>query len=115
MKIAVTATADNLDAQVDGRFGRAAWFIVVDTDSLEFEAIDNSAGAAAASGAGVQAAMVISQSGAQWLLTGNCGPKAFAGLNAAGVKVGIGAEGKVSETIDRFKSGGFSEAAAPNV
>ena len=41
MKIAITATGKTLDSQVDPRFGRAAWFIVADSDSMEFEAIAN--------------------------------------------------------------------------
>ena len=38
MKICVTATEDNLDAMVDPRFGRCAYFVIVDPESLEIKA-----------------------------------------------------------------------------
>ena len=47
MKIAVSAMGQSLDSQVDPRFGRCQNFIIVDTDTMDFEAISNESSAAA--------------------------------------------------------------------
>ncbi|MEZ4549457.1 MAG: NifB/NifX family molybdenum-iron cluster-binding protein [Desulfobacterales bacterium] len=79
-KVAVTCEAPSLDAQVDPRFGRAAGFLIVDPETMEFEYIDNGSTQVMAQGAGIQAAENVSNSGAKVLLTGYVGPKAFQGL-----------------------------------
>ncbi|WDP89903.1 MAG: NifB/NifX family molybdenum-iron cluster-binding protein [Desulfobacter sp.] len=114
MKIAITAQGTDLDAQVDPRFGRAAYIIVADTDTLEFEVIDNETNKNAFKGAGIQAASSIADKGAQVLLTGFCGPNAFKTLDAAGVKVANDAQGTIREAIDAFKAGKFEYADAAN-
>lgn len=114
MKIAITSTGTDLDAQVDPRFGRAAYIIVADTESLEFEVIDNAENKNAFKGAGIQAASAIADKGAKVLLTGFCGPNAFKTLDAAGVKVANDAKGIVREAIDTFKAGKFEFADAAN-
>ena len=85
-KIAVTCEEPSLDSQVDPRFGRAAGFLVVDPESMEFEYIDNGSSQVMAQGAGIQAAENVAKTGAKTLLTGYVGPKAFKGLAAAGIK-----------------------------
>lgn len=115
MKIAVTATGPELDAQVDPRFGRARWFVVVDTDGGDPEVVDNSTGVNAGSGAGVQAAESVSKLGAKHVLTGHCGPNAFRALSAAGVTVVSGVEGTVREAVEKFKSGGYEAASGADV
>lgn len=113
MKIAVTAKGTDIDSQVDPRFGRAAFIQVVDLASKKVEVIDNAENANAFKGAGIQAAVSVSDSGAGVLLTGYCGPNAFKTLDAAGVKVANDVSGTVREAVDAFKSGlvVFSEAA----
>jgi len=86
MKIAITSTGETLDSRVDPRFGRAAWFIIVDSDSMEFEAVAND-NVSAVGGAGISSAKVVIDKGAQAVLTGNCGPNAHRSLAAGGVKV----------------------------
>ncbi len=103
MKIAVTSKGKDLDAQVDPRFGRAAYIIVVDTDTLDFDLIDNEENKNAFKGAGIQAAAAICDKGAQVLLTGFCGPNAFKALSAADVRVANDAEGSVRDVIRNFK------------
>ncbi len=115
MKIAITSKGQNLDSEVDPRFGRAAYIIVVDTDTLEFEVIDNDKNANAFKGAGIQAAASISDKNAEVLLTGFCGPNAFKTLDAAGIKVGNDAKGTVKDTIQAFKHQEFTYADAANV
>ncbi len=114
MKIAVTATGNNLDAQVDPRFGRAHYFLIVDSNTLEFNAIENPS-AAAGGGAGVQSAQLIADEKAEYLLTGNCGPNAFKVFEAAGINVIVNVSGNVREAIKEFKDGVHKISDAPNV
>jgi predicted Fe-Mo cluster-binding NifX family protein len=114
MKIAVTSTAKALDSQVDPRFGRAACFIIVDTETMDFNVIENES-VASAGGAGISSAKVVIDAGAEAVLTGNCGPNAERTLTAAGVKLYTGATGTVAEAVELFKSGKFTQAAGPNV
>jgi len=114
MKIAVTATEPSLDAAVDPRFGRCACFLVVETNDLSFEAIENP-NAALGGGAGIQSAQLIAEKGAKHVLTGNCGPNAYRGLSAAGVSVIVGCSGRVKDVVEQFKAGSLSAAEEPNV
>ncbi|MEH0019783.1 MAG: NifB/NifX family molybdenum-iron cluster-binding protein [Desulfobacter sp.] len=114
MKIAVTSKGKDLDAQVDPRFGRAAYIIVVDTDTLEFDVIDNAENRNAFKGAGIQAAAAICDKGARVLLTGFCGPNAFKALSAADVKVANDAQGIIRDAIRDFDAGKFEFAAEAN-
>ena len=114
MKIAITSTGQTLDSQVDPRFGRAACFIIVDTETMGFEAIANES-VNAAGGAGVTAAKTVIDTCAAAVLTGNCGPNAERTLSAAGVKLYTGIAGTVAEALELFKSGKLTEADGPNV
>ncbi len=105
MKVAITAQGTDLDAEVDPRFGRAAYFLIVDSESLAFEALDNGANANSLKGAGIQAASVLAENKAEVLLTGYCGPNAFKTLEAAGIKVANDATGTVRECLESFKAG----------
>lgn len=115
MKIAVTACGKEMESTVDSRFGRAQWFLIVDIESGEFEALDNSQNLDLPQGAGVQSAQLITRYNVEALLTGHCGPKAFRTLSAAGVKVYIGASGTVRETLEKFKSGELAASTQPDV
>ena len=114
MKIAVTSKGNNLDSEVDPRFGRAAYIIIVDTDTLEFEALDNSANANSFKGAGIQAGAMVCEKKAEALLTGFCGPNAFKTLNAANVKVANNITGTVKEAVQAFKDGKVTFADEAN-
>lgn len=98
MKVAVSATEDNLDAQIDPRFGRCPFFILVDTESLKFEVMQNIS-ANASAGAGVQAAQTVTEQGVEVVITGSVGPNASQILSASGIKVITGAEGVVRDAI----------------
>ena len=115
MKIAVTSTGNDLDSPVDERFGRAAYFIIFNTDDESFEAVDNSANVAASHGAGGQAAQTIADKGVEWLLTGHVGPRAYATINSAGIKISSGASGTVREVLKRFKDGEFTPSSGSDV
>lgn len=114
MKIAVSSTGRTLDSEVDRRFGRAAFFVVVDSKTMESESLDN-ANAAAAGGAGIGSAKTVIDASAEAVLTGNCGPNAERVLKAAGVRLYTGVTGTVAEAVKLFESGRLSEAAGPNV
>ncbi len=114
MKIAVSATAPDLSAQVDPRFGRCRYFVVVDPDSLEFEGIENSS-ATAGGGAGVSAAQLIVGKEVVAVLTGNCGPNAFRVLEAAKIQVMTGVSGTVQEAIESHQAGKHNAVSQANV
>jgi len=114
MKVAVTSKGTTLDDQIDPRFGRCANFVIVETDDMSFEAVANS-NAAAGGGAGIQSAQLVAEKDARVVLTGNCGPKAFRTLEAAGIKVVVGAAGTVQEAIELYKAGKLSPTGGPNV
>jgi predicted Fe-Mo cluster-binding NifX family protein len=114
MKICVSAVANSLDAQVDPRFGRCPFFMIVDSETMQFEAIPNMA-SGAMGGAGIQAAQTIASRGVQVLVTGNVGPNAFQALSAAGIKIVTGAFGNVREVVEKYKRGELSETGSPTV
>jgi len=114
MRIAISATGPILDANIDPRFGRCQYFIIIDPETLEFEALENS-GAMTGGGAGIATAQVIAGSGVEVVLTGYCGPNAYQVLEAAGIKVVNGVSGKVHEAIQNYKSGKFKASSQPNV
>lgn len=115
MKIAVTATGEGLDSPVDPRFGRAAKFVLFDTESLRSWAIDNSQNLSLAQGAGIQAAATVAELGVQCLVTGHCGPKAFRTLSAAGIEIFVGATGTVREALAQREAGSLSLASSADV
>ncbi len=113
-KVAVSATGESLEAAVDPRFGRTEYFVLYDLENDSWEAIKNPA-AYEARGAGIAAATFLVEKGVEAVITGNCGPKAFAVLAAAGVKVYPFSGGSVSEAIEQFKQGKLSAVESPNV
>ena len=104
MKVAVSASTSDLSSQIDPRFGRCPYFLFVDPETMQFEAVENP-NIASSSGAGIQSAQFVANKGANVLLTGSCGPNAFQTLNAAGVEVIVGVTGTVQEAIQQYKSG----------
>ncbi len=114
MKVAVCSTGDKLDSQLDPRFGRCAYFVLVDTDTLDSQAVENP-GVMSAQGAGIQAAQLISSLGASAVIAGNLGPNAHQALAAAGIKT-YGCTGKtVRDAVDALKSGALEEISGPTV
>ena len=114
MKICVSASADSLDAQLDPRFGRCPYFVIVDSETMKFEAIPNIA-AGAMSGAGIQAAQTVASKGVKVVVTGNVGPNAFQALSTAGIKIVVGAFGTVREAVEKYKRGELREARTSTV
>lgn len=114
MKVAVTSVGPSLDAPLDPRFGRCSTFVLIETDDMTFEVIENRH-TARAGGAGIQAAQLMAQKNVKAVLTGNCGPNAHETLNAAGIDVFVGCSGTISSVVAQFQSGTLRCAAAANV
>lgn len=104
MKIAVSAAGRDMDAQIDQRFGRCEYFLIVDTDTMETQAFSNDT-RNQTSGAGVQAAGFVIDKGARAVLTGSCGPKAMDVFNARNIPVHTGHAGSVRQAVEAFKTG----------
>lgn len=113
MIVAVTAKGMQLSDEVDPRFGRAPYILIVDTETMEYKSLDNSENVNAFKGAGIQAATMVADKGAEVLLTGYCGPNAFKTVQAAGMKVVSDVTGTVEEAVETFLAGNaqYSESA----
>lgn len=114
MKIAISSTGQNLDASVDARFGRCQYFIIVEPETMKFEAIANPS-ITATHGAGIQTSQLIANKGATIVLTGNCGPNAFQTLSAAGIEVIVGVTGTVKDAIEKYKKGELQASSQASV
>ena len=117
MKVAITAQGkgSDVESEVDPRFGRAQWIIVVDTETDDVKTHDNAVNLNAVSGAGVQTASNVVDFGAEAVITGNVGPKAFRTLSAADVRVFLVENCTVKEAVDKFKKGELREVDRANV
>ncbi|PSH04187.1 MAG: dinitrogenase iron-molybdenum cofactor biosynthesis protein [Acidobacteria bacterium] len=115
MRIAITSEGEALQSAVDPRFGRAKYFVVVDTEMNVTAVIYNGANVNAAQGAGIKAGKRVSELGVQALITGNVGPKAFEILREGNVAVYTGATGTVADAIEQFRAGNLKLAESANV
>ena len=115
MRIAVTSTGKELISDMDPRFGRAKYFVIVDSDTLEYEVAENKQNLHLPQGAGIQAAKTIVDQKVDVLISGSCGPKAFQVLNAGGGSVVTGAQGRVIDAVTQYKSGKLETTDGPNV
>lgn len=95
MKIAVSATGGSLDAQISEQFGRCAYFLIVETETMKFEPVSNP-GQGMMGGAGPEAVRVIASRGAEVVITGQVGPNAQQALDAAGTRVVAGYESNMT-------------------
>jgi predicted Fe-Mo cluster-binding NifX family protein len=114
MKICITSASTDLNAQLDPLFGRCTYFIIIDPQTMQFEAIPNPS-RDATGGAGIQSAQLIVDKGAKTLITGNVGPNAFRALTAADVAIITGASGSIREVVRQFQQGKLKKADAPTV
>jgi predicted Fe-Mo cluster-binding NifX family protein len=115
MKVAFTTLGTDMSAPLDPRFGRAAYFVIYDLENGTFEAVENHRNLNAVQGAGVQAASAVARLGAENLVTGHCGPKAFSVLDAAGVRIYLTDAPTPAEALARLRSGELQPARAADV
>jgi len=114
MKICITSQGNDLDAQMDARFGRCQYFMIVDTDTLEFESIPNP-NISTSGGAGIQSGQMMDEKQVKAVITGNVGPNAFQTLQAAGVDVITGVSCTVKEAVEKYKRGELKATQGPSV
>jgi predicted Fe-Mo cluster-binding NifX family protein len=114
MKIAITTESPSLDSKLDPRFGRCPYFLIVETDNLSFEAIENP-NVTLGGGAGIQSAQLMAEKGVKQVLTGSCGPNAHQALSAAAIGVIVGCSGAVRDVVQQFKTGRLTASEQPNV
>jgi len=114
MKIAISSSGQDLAAQLEPRFGRCRYFLIIETDTMSFEVFDND-NAARGGGAGIQSAQFIADKGAKALITGHCGPNAMQTLSAAGVQVYVGQSGSVSDIVETYQNGKLTPTTEASV
>ena len=115
MLVAVTSQGNDLDSDVDPRFGRASRFLLIDTDKMYFEVIENGQNLDLPQGAGIQSAQNIAKYKPDVILTGNCGPKAFKVLEAAGIDIVVGVKGTVGDAVREYLDGQYQPSREANV
>ena len=104
-----------LEDQVDQRFGRCVYFLVIDSDTMNFEVIENP-NQNLGGGAGIQSAQLMAQHDVKAVLTGNVGPNAWQALSAAGIQVFAGAAGgTVRNAVENWKNGKLTALEQANV
>jgi predicted DNA-binding protein (UPF0251 family)/predicted Fe-Mo cluster-binding NifX family protein len=113
-KIGISAATPNMEADIDPRFGRCRYFLIVDPETMAFETLENS-GAADGGGAGIATAKSLAGKDIEAIITGNCGPNAFNALTAAGIKVITGVSGTVEDAVKNYKAGELKASYKPNV
>jgi predicted Fe-Mo cluster-binding NifX family protein len=111
MKIAISAMEPGLESEVDPRFGRSPYFILVEPETMHFESFRNP-NLESSSGAGIGTAQMLCEKGVETVITGKIGPKAHQVLSSTGVRMVTGVSGKVSNAIERFKAGKLAGEAA---
>ena len=113
-KIVVSASGQTLESQVEPRFGRTPYFVVVDPETMEYEAVANRESQEAAHGAGIKAATLVAKYQPAAVLTGHCGPKAYQALAAAGIPIFLEVSGLVREAVEQFRQGNLTVSRSPN-
>ncbi len=114
MKVAVSSTGKDMNSQLDPRFGRCGYFMIVETDDMSFEAFANE-NVGLGGGAGIQSAAFVASKGVKAVLTGNCGPKAMQAFSASGLEVFTGHAGTVGEVVEKFKQGSMKSTTEATV
>lgn len=115
MRIAITAMGAEADSEMDPRFGRAHYIVIVDPNATVLEVVDNERNINAMSGAGIQTAKIMADKKVDVLMTGHCGPNAFRALQAAGIKIVVEQSGTVKDAVERLNRNEVSFADKPDV
>ena len=114
MKVAISAAGKNLESTIDERFGRCRYFIILETDDMRYEVIENT-NADLSTSAGIQSASLVASQGVEAVITGNCGPKAMQVFAATTIEVIIGQHGIIKDVLEKFKRGDLSPSTRGNV
>jgi predicted Fe-Mo cluster-binding NifX family protein len=114
MKVAISANGKNLESSIDERFGRCRYFVIVETEDLSYDVVENTY-ADLLTGAGIQAAGLIGSKGVEAVITGSCGPKAMQVFAATTIKLILGQHGMIKDVVEKFKRGKLSPSTRENV
>ena len=114
MKIAISSSGKTLDSALDPRFGRCAWFLIIDPADMSYEVFDNQ-NAAQSSGAGIQAAQFLADKNVSAVITGHVGPNAAQTLSAAGIEIFTQEQGTIRELVERYKNKGLNPTTRSTV
>ena len=112
MKLCISSEGTTLDSKVTPRLGRCRMFIIVDTESMAFEVVDN-AETGASCGAGIQVGQFVAFRGVEAVMTGNVGPNAIQTLQEGGIAIYTGVSGTVREAVDGFRRGLYQATGRP--
>jgi len=115
MRIAVSAQTASAESNVDPRFGRAPYFAIYDSDTDDYQFVENAQNMQAAQGAGIQSGQNVAEQKVDWVVSGNFGPKAFAVLNGAGIKAVTWSQGTVAEAVALVKANKLEPVGGANV
>lgn len=115
MKIGLSCNGDNLDSQLDERFGRAANFIIYDLENNTYECVSNQQNLNSSQGAGIQSAQTLANTGVEAVITGNVGPKAFRALQSAGIDIYLSSNISVQKAIEKFNKNELKKTESNNV
>jgi predicted Fe-Mo cluster-binding NifX family protein len=115
MKILMPVNGENLESPINRSFGRTKQFLLIDSETLEFEIIENKQNMTAAQGAGIQSAQTVIKAGAEVVITTHCGPKAFRVLNEGGAKIFFSNADTVKENLEQFKANNLEQMNDANV
>ena len=114
IKLCISSTGEDLNSNVDPRFGRCDYFLIINPNTMNFELVLNK-NSKAMGGAGIQAAELIAKKGANIVITGNVGPNAFQTLKAADIKIITGVSGNIKTIVEKYNRGELKEIAEPSV
>jgi len=116
MKYAISVREKNPEATVDTRFGRAQMFALYDSETGQYTWHGNTQNLQAAQGAGIQTAQNVVNLGAEAVIYGHCGPKAYQVLQAAGVQVyTVSGNMTIKEAVAQIESGAIKASKGADV
>lgn len=107
MKVAISASGEGKEASIDERFGRCPYFVVVDTEEMDFKTIENEH-ADESHGVAPQVVQTLSEMDIKAVITGNIGPNGYETLESAGMKAYRGS-GEISKAVEELKQGDLEE------
>ena len=103
MKIAIALEENSYSSSADRRLGRAAYFILINPETNDYEIIENEA-KDEATGAGLKAVRTLVNLGVNEIIAGEIGPKAAVLINEFEIPVyKMGEFAKVSEILKNYK------------
>lgn len=108
MKVCLSSNGNSIDSAMDPRFGRASYFVIADTETSNFEIIENAA-SVSGGGAGITSGQLMVDKDVKAIVTGNVGPNAMSVLKAAGIEIYRGCVVSNKENLEKFKNGSLEK------